>query len=82
MKLFERVIEQRLRSHLQQPLCEVCLPTFRKKKPNIQNGQKGRENRTNMDTILLILAKPLDKNVTALVQITYEGGKGGGTRKK
>ena len=31
------------------------------KKPNFQNGQKSSENKTNLDIILLFLAKPLDK---------------------
>ena len=45
-------------------------PNFRKK-PNFQNGQKGRENRTNMDIILIFLAKPLDKHGITLVHISY-----------
>ena len=39
------------------------LPIF-EKKPNFQNGQKSRENRTNMDIILSFLAKPVDKNLS------------------
>ena len=34
-------------------------------------AKKRRENRTNMDIILLILAKTLDKHGTTLVHITY-----------
>ena len=34
-------------------------------------AKKNGENRTNMDIILLILTKPLDKNGTILVHITY-----------
>ena len=46
--------------------------TGRVKKPYFQNGQKNpRENRTNKDIILLILAKPLDKHGITLVHITY-----------
>ena len=41
------------------------------KKPNFQNGQKTWENRTNMDIILLILVKRLDKHGTTVVHITY-----------
>ena len=44
---------------------------FSKKKPNFQNGQKSRENRTNMDIILSFLAKPVDKHDITLVHITY-----------
>ena len=44
---------------------------FSKKKSNFQNGQKSRENRTNMDVILSFLAKPLDKHGITLVHITY-----------
>ena len=50
--------------------CKVCLPIF-EKKPNFQNGQKSRENRTNMDIILSFLAKPVDKHGITLVHITY-----------
>ena len=42
-----------------------------KKKPNFQNGQKSRENRTEIDIILSFLAKPLDKHGVTLVHITY-----------
>ena len=38
------------------------------KKAKLSKWQKSRENRTNMDIILLFLAKPLD---TTLVYITY-----------
>ena len=34
-------------------------------------AKKTGENRTNMDIILLILAKPLDKQGATLVHITY-----------
>ena len=44
---------------------------FSKKKPNFQNGQKSRENRTNMDIILSFLAKPVDKHGITQVRITY-----------
>ena len=44
---------------------------FWKKKPNFQNGQKSRKNRTNMDIILSFLAKPVDKHGITLVHITY-----------
>ena len=44
---------------------------FLKKKSNFQNGQKSRENRTNMDIILSFLAKPVDKHGITLVYITY-----------
>ena len=50
--------------------CKVCLPIF-EKKPNLKNGKKSRESWTNMDIILLFLAKPLDKHGTTLVHITY-----------
>ena len=51
--------------------CDVC-PPFSKKRPNFQNSQIGRENRTNKDNLnLLFLAKPLDKHGTTLVHITY-----------
>ena len=40
-------------------------------KQSFQNDQKGWETRTNMDIILLFLAKPLDKYGTTLVHITY-----------
>ena len=45
--------------------------TFSKKRPNFQNGQKNRENRTNIDIILSFLAKPVDKHGITLVHITY-----------
>ena len=39
------------------------VPTFSKESQiNFPNDQKSRENRTNMDIILLFLAKPLDKH--------------------
>ena len=44
---------------------------FSKKKSNFQNGQKSRENRTNMDIILSFLAKPVDKHGITLVYIPY-----------
>ena len=44
---------------------------FSKRKPNFQNGQKSRKNRTNMDIILSFLAKPVDKHGITLVHITY-----------
>ena len=40
-------------------------------RPNFQNGQKSRENRTNMDIILSFLAKPVDKHGITMVHITY-----------
>ena len=40
-------------------------------KQNFQNDQKSRENRTNMDIILLFLGKPLDKHGITPVHITY-----------
>ena len=46
------------------------VPIF-EKEPNFQNGQKSRENRTNMDIILTFLAKPVDKHGITLVHITY-----------
>ena len=39
--------------------------------PNIQIGQNSQENRTNMDIILLILAKPLGKHGITHMHITY-----------
>ena len=53
------------------------------KKPNFQNTEKSRENRTNMEIILLILENPPDKHSIAPVHITYQplsellGSKGG-----
>ena len=47
------------------------VPPFWKKKPNFQNGQKSRKNRTNMDIILSFLAKSVDKHSVTLVHITY-----------
>ena len=44
---------------------------FWKEKPNFQNGQKSQKNRTNMNMILLFLAKPLDKHGVRQVHITY-----------
>ena len=44
---------------------------FVRKKPNLQNGQKSRESRTNMDIISSFLAKPVDKHCITLVHITY-----------
>ena len=43
---------------------------FSKKKPNFHNDQKRQEFRTNMDIILLFLAK-LDKHDIRLVPINY-----------
>ena len=45
-------------------------PHFRKK-PNFQNGQKNRENRTNMDITLSFLSKPVDKHGITLVYYSY-----------
>ena len=42
-----------------------------RKKSNFQNGQKSRENRTNIDIILSFLAKSVDKHGITLVHITY-----------
>ena len=41
---------------------------FSKKKSNFQNGQKSRENWTNMDIILSFLAKPVDKHGITLAR--------------
>ena len=41
------------------------------RKPNFQNGQKSRKNKTNMDIIVSFLAKPVDKHGITLVHITY-----------
>ena len=51
-----------------------CTFTYRsifEKKPNFQNDQKGRENKTNMDIFLLLLDKPLDKHGITLMHTTY-----------
>ena len=48
-----------------------CFGVRFEKKPNFQNGQKRRENRTNMDIILLVLAKPVGKHGITLVHITH-----------
>ena len=47
------------------------VPLFSIKNPNFQNGQKSRENKTNMDILLSFLTKPLDKHGVTLVHITY-----------
>ena len=47
------------------------VPPIFEKKPNFQNDQKSRENRTNMDIILSFLAKPVDKHGITPVHITY-----------
>ena len=44
---------------------------FLKKKSKFENDQTSQENKTNMDIILLFLAKPLDKHDITLVHITY-----------
>ena len=41
---------------------------FSKKKSNFQNGQKSRENMTNVDIILSFLAKPVDKHGITLTR--------------
>ena len=41
------------------------------KKAKLSKWPKSRENRTNMDIILLFLVKPLDKHGITLVRITY-----------
>ena len=46
------------------------VPPF-SKKPNFQNGQKSQENMTNMNIILLFLAKSLDKHGITPVHIAY-----------
>ena len=46
------------------------VPPF-SKNAKLSNGQKSQENRTNMDIILLCLAKPPDKQGIPLVHITY-----------
>ena len=46
------------------------VPPILKKKPNLQNDQKSRENRTNMDIILSFLAKLVDKHGITLLHIT------------
>ena len=38
------------------------VPPISENKQNFHNDQKSWENRTNMDMILLFLAKPLDKH--------------------
>ena len=46
------------------------VPHFRKKSQTFKLA-KSQENRTNIDIILLFLAKPLDKDRTTPVHITY-----------
>ena len=46
------------------------VPLFSKKN-RLSKWPKSRENMTNMDIILLFLAKPLDKHGITLVHITY-----------
>ena len=47
------------------------VPPILEKKPNFQNGQKSRNNGTNMDIILSFLAKSVDKHSITPVHITY-----------
>ena len=48
----------------------VC-PPISEKKPNFQSDQKSREHRTNMNIILLFLAKPLDKHGITLSLLAF-----------
>ena len=41
------------------------------KKPNFQNGQKSRKNKTNIEITVSFLTKPVDKHGITLVHITY-----------
>ena len=51
-------------------LVQGLSPHFRKKAKPYER-QKSQESWTNMDIILLFLAKPLDKHGTTLIHITY-----------
>ena len=51
------------------PFTQLC-PTIFEKMPDFQNDQRSRENRTNMDIILLFLAKQPDKHGITPLHIT------------
>ena len=74
--LFEKfLLDRRTLEKLTKNILPDCfgikfVPLHSQKK-KLLKWPKSRENRTNVDIILLFLAKPLDKHDITLVHITY-----------